>query len=257
MAEHSSKNIMIIAHRGCSSSSPENTMAAIREALAAGVDIIEIDVHQSMDGYIILMHDKTLRRTAGKRKKIKDLSLKELQKHEVGSWFHKNFNGERIPLLEDVLKTVNGKAKLLIEVKQGSRYYPGIEENIIALIKKYQAQEWCIIQSFKNEVLKKIKALDKSIEIHKLVRGNIGILPLHIDLNIKPGRIEKYTGVDGINIHHKHLNKKVVAHIKSRNQKVFTWTVNKTSDMKKAVKLGVSGIITNYPEKLKEVLKKN
>ena len=89
----------VIAHRGASGQAPENTLAAIHKALAIGVDMIEMDVRQTRDGAIVLMHDRTLNRTTNGKGRVAKKSLSELQTLDAGSWFDPSFANERIPEL--------------------------------------------------------------------------------------------------------------------------------------------------------------
>jgi glycerophosphoryl diester phosphodiesterase len=202
------------------------------------------------------MHDLSVDRTTNGKGRVKDIEFNDIRKLDAGSWFSAEYSGEKIPTLEEVLEVINGKCKLLIEVKRVKTPKPEIEAKIIQLIDKYNAYQWCIVQSFETEVVKNIQQLDKNIECHKLVTMNLSVLPLHLDSRIKTGTIYKYKSVQSINPYFKMLNKRKVDKIHSRGQKIITWTVNDKEDMKRMIALGVDGIITNYPDKLIELLKK-
>lgn len=257
MAQQKNKKqpIVVVAHRGASAYAPENTLAAIKKALAMGVDMVEIDVQLTKDKQVVLMHDLTVDRTTNGKGRVRDLTFDEIRKLDAGSWFSNEFAGEKIPTLEEVIETIKGKCKLLIEVKRVKTKKPEIEAKIVQLIDKYNAQNWCVVQSFETQVVKNIQTLDKSIECHKLVTMNISVLPLHLDSRIKTGTIYKYKTVQAINPYFKMLNKRKVNKIHSRGQKIFTWTVNEQEDMKRLIDMGVDGIITNYPDRLIELLK--
>jgi glycerophosphoryl diester phosphodiesterase len=250
------RNPIVVAHRGASGYAPENTMAAIKKAITMGVDMIEIDVQLSKDNEVVLMHDLTVDRTTNGKGKVRDLYLEEIKKLDAGKWFSSEFSGEKVPTLEEVIQAINGQCKLLIEVKRVKSKKLEIENKIVQLINKYNAYNWCIVQSFETQVIKNIQALDKSIECHKLVTMNISVLPLHIDSRIKTGTIYKYKTVQSINPYFKMLNKRKVNKIHSRGQKIITWTVNEPEDMKRMIEMGVDGIITNYPDRLIQLLKK-
>lgn len=249
---HPKNRVLVIAHRGASGIAPENTLSAIKEAMAMGADMIELDIRQTRNGTVVIIHDKTVSRTSDGKGSVKDFTFEELGSLDAGSWFHPGFKNEKIPSLDSILQEVKDKAKLLIEVKENR--YSGIEKNIVQLLNKHAAKDWCIIQSFETGVLNNIKNLDPSIEIHKLVIGNIRGLPLHIDNCIRLGSIYKYNEVAAININFKLLNKKIIQKIHGQGQKVNTWTVNDPEDMKKMIEMDVDGIITNYPDQLIKVL---
>lgn len=240
-----------IAHRGASGSAPENTLAAIKKALEIGADIIEIDVHLSSDNQLIVIHDNTLDRTTTLKGNVKDHTLKELKNADAGSWFSPEFKNERIPTLDEVLYTINGKAILLIEIKDGSEVYPGIEKLTVEAVKRNGAESWCELQSFSQIAVEKMLEEKSSMPVYKLVVGNVPLLPLHHDGKMKSGSAYQYKKVTGINPNYRFARKRILKKLHERNQKMYVWTVNDEKLMKKLLLWGVDGIITNYPEKLK------
>jgi glycerophosphoryl diester phosphodiesterase len=243
-----------IAHRGASADAPENTMAAFLLAEKQGADMIELDVHFTKDGQVVVMHDNSLDRTTNGKGKIIDCNYSDLKKLDAGIKFSSKFKGERIPLLEDVIK--NTQLPLLIEVKRSGRKFRGIEKKIIKIISEHHAEHRCFIQSFETSVLKNFKALNAHLPLYKLVTGNIPILPLHIDSKLQVGKITRYKW-EAINPNHLFVTKSLVKKIHAKNKKIYTWTVNKKEDMKKLIDYGVDGIITNYPAVLKSILDKS
>lgn len=240
-----------IAHRGASGSAPENTLAAINKALEIGADIVEIDVHLSSDNQLIVIHDNTLDRTTTLKGNVKDHSLKELKNADAGSWFSPEFKNERIPTLDEVLYTINGKAILLIEIKDGSEVYPRIEKLTVEAVKRNGAERWCELQSFSQIAVEKMLEEKSSMPVYKLVVGNVPLLPLHHDGKMKSGSAYQYKDVTGINPNYRFAKKRVLKKLHERNQKMYVWTVNDEKLMKKLLLWGVDGIITNYPERLK------
>jgi glycerophosphoryl diester phosphodiesterase len=244
------KKPIVIAHRGASGIAPENTLAAVKKAMDAGADIIEIDVHLTQDRQLVVMHDETVDRTTNGTGKIKDLTLKEIKALDAGEWFSKEFGGESAPTLEEVMKLIAGKHKLLIEIKPTWTGNYETEKQVLGYIKAHDAASWCIIQSFDSKVLENVRELDKSIEIHKLVILNIPVLPLHYDSGLRWGSFLKYKQWSAISVYHKKLNKNKIRRIQDRGQKVFTWTVNEIKDMDEMIAFGVDGIITDFPDRL-------
>jgi len=245
------KKILIIAHRGASGIAPENTLSAVKKAMDAGADIIEIDVHLTKDRQLVVMHDETVDRTTNGTGKIKDLTLKEIKALDAGEWFSKEFGGEIAPTLEEVLKLIAGKHKLLIEIKPTWTGDFETEKQVLGYVMAHDAASWCIIQSFDNKVLENVRELDKSIEIHKLAILNIPVLPLHYDSRMRWGSFLKYKQWSSLSVYHKGLNKNKIRRIQDRGQKVFAWTVNDFKDMDEMIAMGVDGIITDFPERLK------
>ncbi len=247
---------LIIAHRGASGEAPENTIASIRKALFQKADVIEIDVHLTKDNKIIVMHDITLDRTTNLKGLIKDYNWAEIIDADAGGKFSSDFKGEKIPTFQEVLTEINGKAKLLIEIKTGGDFYPGIEQKVVDIIAENKAETWCLFHSFSDEALKRLQQTKTQMPIYKLVLGNFSLFPLHIDGKIKGGRIFKYKQFQGINPNVKFTRKRTIRKIKAQQQQVFVWTVNKEKDMKRLAKWGVDGIITNYPGMARKVVDK-
>ncbi|MBA3899092.1 MAG: glycerophosphodiester phosphodiesterase [Bacteroidetes bacterium] len=245
------KKPLIIAHRGFSGIAPENTFAAFKLATELGVDLIELDIHQTKDGVLVCHHDEDISRTTGSKEKIKDILFEELQKKDAGSWFSEKFKGEPIPSLEQVLSL---GVPLLIEVKKGNEYYPGIVQNLLQLLSKFNHSKQCIIQSFETPVLEAFSAFSNDYELHKLVTGNIPLLPLHIDTKLKTGSITKYREFDAINPNFRFVTAGLIKKIHREGKKIFTWTVNEKEQMEKLISYGVDGIITDYPDRLKKLL---
>jgi len=109
--------VLVLGHRGASAAAPENTHAAFRAALAAGADGVEFDVRFSSDGAPVVIHDASLARTGGRRVRVESLTLRQLQKFDVGVWFGSEFAGERIPALGDALETLASARMVNIEIK--------------------------------------------------------------------------------------------------------------------------------------------
>lgn len=134
----------IIAHRGAASVAPENTMAAFRAAVELGASAVELDVQQSLDGELVVMHDDTVERTTDGGGLVGELSLAELQALDAGSWFSAEFAGEQVPLLREVLAL---PVVPVIELKYGSERYPGIEERLVQVLTEADRVEDAVVIS--------------------------------------------------------------------------------------------------------------
>ena len=241
--------IKVIAHRGGSDLAPENTLAAFQNAIDLGVDMIEIDVEQTSDSIVVVIHDEKVDRTTNGTGWVDSLSFAYVKTLDAGSWFDKKFKNERIPSLEEVLQFVDGRVILLVEIKAGSERYPGIEQRTAEAIQKYNAHSWTIVQSFNEKAIERVRLLDPGIETYYLLGRNFKQYYQEIrnqinqDTPIKPG-------YDGIAVHHSMLDSKSVDSIKQFGLGVFTWTVDEVEAMKKMMDAGVDGIITDAPDKL-------
>jgi len=243
----------IIAHRGGAKLAPENTLAAFKNAINIGVDMIEIDVHLSKDSNIIVIHDNTLDRTTDGTGKIKNLSLAEIKSYDAGFWFSKDYENEKVPTLSEVLETINGKVILLIEIKDGDERYPGLEKKIVEAVKKYDAVKWVIVQSFNKSSIIRIKKIYPELVTFYLSGKTFEVLFSEIEEKMKLNEKVKKQ-FDGIAAHHSVLDSEKVAILHKAGFNVFTYTVNEPKDMKKNIEIGVDGIITDSPDKLKALL---
>jgi glycerophosphoryl diester phosphodiesterase len=229
------KKILITAHRGASGYAPENTIASINKAIEFNADIIEIDVHETKDGEIVLHHDFTLKRTAKIQKLIANLTMKELSGLDVGSWFSNKFIGEKIPSLNQTLDLINGKALLNIELKSGI-HQQRLAEKVTSVIMDRELFTDCFVTSFDFTLIEKVKSISSKIKT-----GYI----FSIFNNINPKTIEK---VDILSVNHRFLSKRLIKFAEGKKKEIHVWTVNKEKEIIRSINLGVDSIITNFPD---------
>ena len=223
-----SPELIITGHRGAAGISPENSLEGINIALSLKADRIEVDVHQTRDRVVVLMHDKTIDRTTAGSGEVKTYSFEELSAFGLKE-------NQQIPSLEQAIQKVNGRSVLLIEIKEGGDYYPGIEASVVELIRKYEASDWCIIQSFKDEILQKVHELDASIPLHKLM-----VTAWFYDLEERP-YIKEFS------VHHSFISSRLIRKVHALGKKINAWTVNDREKMEDLARKGVDGIITDFP----------
>src|SRR5690606_9559351 len=120
--------VMVIAHRGFSGAAPENTLAAFRKGIEIGSDMIELDVHLSRDGELVVIHDETLERTTNGKGRVADNTLMELKDLDAGSSFAPQFSGEKIPTLIEVIELAKGRVLVNIEIKNPTHQRYSITE---------------------------------------------------------------------------------------------------------------------------------
>lgn len=241
------KTPLIVAHRGASGNAPENTLAAFRLAIAQGTDMIELDLHQSKDGALVVCHDSKLYRTARVRKTIKQLTLKELKRLDVGRWFHPRFSGEAIPTLEEVLKLTKDCVRLNIEIKQGSPFYPDIEERLVESLEYFQMTDSVLVSSFEDHALEAIRTLNPKISIGLLAeRGDVKQL------------IRKASGLSAssLNLYTQLVTPGLVQEVHRHKLQVYVYTVNQIRLMNYYLLMGVDGIFTNFPGRLAQLLER-
>ncbi len=245
----------IIAHRGASGHAPENTMAAIKLAVQMGADMVEIDVRQTFDGVLVCLHDASVRRTTNGKGYLSTFYYKSLKKLDAGSWFGSEFQHERIPSLNEVLQYTKTRCKLLIEVKGDQVTQLKIAKRLVEVIKKHDAYGSVIVQSFNPAILRATRRLDKRVEINQLIYFQHSTLPIFSARLPTLGYSFKRKLSSGVNPSSKNLSEEFLQKMRKAGKHVFCWTVNDKEEMEKLVTMGVDGIITNYPDRLVEVLK--
>lgn len=232
--------IQISSHRGNSYVTPENTLPALESAIAANSDYAEIDVRQTKDGTLVLMHDRSLKRTAGVNDFIWDLSDMEINALDVGTWFSLDYQNTRVPTLEEVLIHCEDRIKLNIEIKTSPTDID-TEKKLVELIKKYEYEYQCVVSSTNYSSLKKIKLLNKDIRT-----GYI--------LSAVYGNFYDKAYIDFFSIRSNFLNLKVVNSIHEAGKEVHAWTVNTSGEIERMKSIGVDCIITDHPSLAREVL---
>ncbi|WP_170063734.1 glycerophosphodiester phosphodiesterase [Clostridium liquoris] len=233
------ENIFITAHRGNSSEAPENTLSAIKYAINSGVEYAEIDVQETKDGQVILLHDNNFKRVSGYDKNIWEVNYDEIKNYDVGSHFNNKFRGEKIPTLEEVIKASKGKIKLNIEIKANG-HEKNLVFNALNIIKKEDFNKYCIVTSSNYNVLKQVRKLDPSIKIGYITRvKSKGIENMDVDIYSLDGDI---------------VNRKFIEKAHKNGRQVYVWTINREDAMVKYINLGVDSIITDYPNRLKLII---
>lgn len=227
------KEPLVIGHRGAMGHETENTLASIQKAMDLGVDMIEIDVFKIKSGEIVVFHDKTVDRLTNGPGNIEEYNIFELSKLIVDG-------GHKIPMLQDVLKLVDNKVALNIELKGADTV------DKVNFIMNYYIKEknWSpqnfVISSFKWDELREMRKQNPEVTLAILTEENpIEAIPVAKELNVL-----------AINPYFKTLDAAVVAQIKDAGFKIYTWTVNEPKDIEAMKELGVDGIITNYPERV-------
>lgn len=249
-----SQNPIIIAHRGASAYAPENTLLSFEKAIEMGATIIETDVHQTKDSVVVIMHDLSVDRTTNGKGLIKNILSIDFKQLIITSRCHTEQSRSGVekpeiihpPTLEEAIIAINGRCKLLIELKKGNSYYSNIEKHILDLIDKYNAQAWIsTIHSFEKEPLMNIAKRDSSVNLQKLIVFNLPLVSFNFDKRFNK---DNFNNWEGVNVYYKFCSKRVIKKIHKLGKTVYVWTVNKPRKAKKLAKRGVDGIITNKPD---------
>lgn len=255
------KPFWVIAHRGFSGAYPENTMLSFEKADELTIDALELDIHASKDGKLVVIHDPTLDRTTNMSGRIVDYSAEELRRADAGYHFDPSHNntfpfrgqGIKIPFLEELFQRFPNK-KFVVEIKQTM---PAIEELLIALIRKYHMEEKVIIASEHFDPLARVRTMDPALATNL---SAIEAREFYTLFRMRLSAFYKSAG-DALQIPDEYKGQKVVTRsfVKAVHKKgliLHVWTVNDPEEMKQLIDDGVDGIITDYPDRLVEVISK-
>ncbi len=248
------KEFQIIAHKGASGVAPENTLAAFQKALDLNVDMIELDVRHTKDEEIIVFHDQTLDRTTNGTGDVHDYTLEEIKQFDAGSWFDSKYSDQKIPTLKEALDLIDGRAKVLIEIKHMDHpHYHDFSEKLIDVIREERnGFEWCILQSYEDKYLEEAHNYDERVQTKKLLIGedSAPLVAFYVETRVHLGRSKQEIQLDALNPHFETLSPRRIFRMHARGYEVYAYPVNERDDMIKCLNMGVDGIITDFPSKL-------
>ncbi|MEV0619173.1 glycerophosphodiester phosphodiesterase family protein [Nonomuraea sp. NPDC050404] len=245
--------VINVAHRGASAYAPENTIAAFELAVSQGADMFELDVQETKDHKLVLMHDTTLTRTTNVEQvfpglspwNVGDLTLAQIRKLDAGSWLSDKYDDERVPTLGEALRAMSGAGMgVLVEVK-APHLYSGIERRIAAELRRnpsWLSPDRLVVQSFDWDSMRRFDRLLPSVPIGLLGTPSTGELR------------ELSRFADQINPPYGTLTASYVRRVHALDMEVLTWTVDDADVMRRMLTYRVDGIITNKPDVLDDVL---
>jgi glycerophosphoryl diester phosphodiesterase len=234
------EDVAVTAHRGASERAPENTMAAFREALAAGADYVELDVQRTRDGALVVIHDGDLMRMAGDPRKVKDLTLPEIQAIDIGRKRGLQYAGERVPTLAEVIDFARGRFRINIELKYNvpdEQLAPAV----VALLREQQFLDQVVITSLDHASLRQVEKLQPGLDTGLIVTAAVG-------------NVVK-TDTDFVSLNSARATAALVDQARAAGKRVHVWTVNKPEVMLRMIERDVDNIITDDPATLVRVMR--
>jgi glycerophosphoryl diester phosphodiesterase len=235
-----------IAHRGASGHAPENTFAAFSRAAEIGVRHIETDLRLTKDGRVVAMHDASLLRTTGLPMRVSSKTLDEIRKLSAGKWFAprgRKFRRERVPTLQEILR-FGGAQRVTFYLELKTLPGRGLEQAVVSAIQTAKATRRVVVISFHDAALRTVRELDSTIPIGLLDREVLREVILHA-LAI---------GAAQVLVRAERVTPKLIGEIREGGLKAIAWTVNDPRRMRELIRAGIDGIITDYPERLDEVI---
>lgn len=223
--------VLVIAHRGASAYEPENTVRSVLKAVEMGVDAVEVDVRLSRDGVPVVVHDEDLWRVARVKVKVRELSLSQLKRLDVGK-------GEAIPSLSEVIAAVKGRVGLVVELKE-----EGLEALVVDLLRGLGD---VMVTSFIHRAVKRVKGYERSLKTGVIFTG----LPIKVvDLALE-------ADADALFPRRDFVTPEVVDSAHEHNLAVYPWTVDDPEEVVRLARMGVDGVVTNRPDVALEALRR-
>ncbi|WP_424985333.1 glycerophosphodiester phosphodiesterase family protein [Microbulbifer sp. S227A] len=232
-------DVTIIAHRGAAGSRPENTLASVEKALQDGADWVEIDVQETADGQVVVMHDSDFMKLAGVDLKIWDATMPELAGIDIGGWFDPAYSDQRTPLLRDVLELAKGRSKVLIELKYYG-YDEDLENRVIGLVKETGMVGNIATMSLKYPAVQKMLRLEPDWRAGVLAATAVGDM----------ARLDG----DFVALSKARATPWLASSVQEAGKDLYVWTVNDPLEMSKMISMGVNGLITDEPALARQVL---
>jgi glycerophosphoryl diester phosphodiesterase len=240
--------LWVVAHRGASGHAPENTLAAFRRAVELGAQFIETDLQITRDARVVAIHDLTLDRTTNGHGPVYQQTLKEIRALDAGKWFAssppESFAGERIPTLKEIFQfAVERDVNFYLELKSGANW--GVEHAVVAAMRELNAIARVVILSFDPSTLDSVYRLDETI-----MTGFLCEIPSNdlVERSVQVGARQLAPRGDLV-------TPALVEKAHNAGLQVVTWTINEPEQMRRLIEAGVDGIMTDYPDRLVEVLR--
>jgi len=238
--------LQVIAHRGVVTRAPENTLASFKVAMELNVAGIELDIHMTYDGHLVVIHDEKIDRTSNGSGYVKFLTLNYLKSLSFGGWFAPSFQAEKIPLLSEVFELVKASNLFLVlELKNNCNVYPGLELAVLKEIERFNFKDRVVISSFNHRSLFNISLYNSSYQLGILYST---FLP-------KPFSYAKKVGASFLFPYYKLVFPYLTYKFLKGNLKICPFTVNNVILMQSFSFLNVDAIITDNPVVALEVLK--
>jgi len=232
-------DVEIIAHRGASADAPENTLAAMRQAIDYATDWVEIDVQETSDDQVVVFHDSDFMKLANVDLKIWDATMADLESIDIGSHKDPAFHAERVPTLAELLTVCKDKTKVVIELK----YYghdKDLEQRVLNIVNGHDMSSDVMYMSLNIKAVNKIKQLDPNCRA--------GLL-----LSVLGGKIQD-TKADFLAVNAMFVNRSFIQRAHASGKEVYVWTINDAVTMSRMIGIGVDGLITDKPDLARRVL---
>lgn len=234
---------VITGHRGGASLGPENSLDCIAAGLDSGASSIEIDVHITSDGEIVVCHDPTVDRTTDGKGAINDMTLEEVRSLRILDK-EGNPTDQKVPTLDEVLDLIDGKVELLLEIKRTKGNNVGIEKAVMGILNRRNALSYTVIQSFDDSVLEALHGMDPDLRLEKLLFGKFWGIPVIFDGTFSVFTPEKYDYIRSFNFFYPALSASLSESLHEKGYRTRIWTLDNPEGIPQ---MKLDGIITDCP----------
>lgn len=246
--------VNIIAHRGANRYAPQNTLPAFEKAMELGADGFETDVHLTKDAVPVICHNYTVNETSNGMGNISSYTLEDLKKLDFGSYYDTQFKGVQAPTLDEFLElvSVSDISVMNIEIKAPHEKETGIVSSIIDAVKAHNLSDRLLISSFDSNLLTEVKEKDRKVRTGYLYGMFHFDSPSHLAFPIAHA---KRIGAYAVHPMFMFVNERYVKAAHREGIKVNVWTVNDEDMIKRMIRRGVDGIITDCPDRAMNILR--
>lgn len=234
---------MLIGHRGAAAQAPENTAAAIRAALASGVEMIEMDVQLTRDRRLVVFHDARLDRTTNGTGWLSHWRYRALAGLDCGSWFSPRFANERLLLLSEAVRMIPSPTLINLELK-ATRHERFVVQRVVRCVRWTRVARRVLVSSFSSSLLARVQRMQPRLA-RALICRKYPALAL---------RQARALGCVALHPHQSLASAAVIAQVHRHGLRVHVWTVDRPAEARRLWRLGVDGIFTNAPARLAPTL---
>ncbi len=236
--------VLAIGHRGALGHAPENTIVSLEKGLELGCDLVEIDIHMTRDGELVVMHDADVSRTTDGHGHIVDMTLAEIKQLDASVRWAPHYRNERVPTLAEVLAWAVGRIELCIEVKGDPLVYPGTEEKLVALLRQYDMVEKSVIISFHHTSIRRVKELEPAATTGALLVAGVA----------DPVAVARAALADSLRPNKEHITPEAVRQLHDAGLACHAWVINDEETLDRYVQMGIDSFGVDYPDRVRPYL---
>lgn len=228
----------LVAHRGAPAVAPEHTIPAYEAAVRAGATALELDVRQTADEQLVVIHDERLERTTDGTGVVSDLTVRELKRLDAGRWFGRAFRGQRIQTLAEILERFRDRVGFSVDLQGGSDFHPGIEERVVTLLQLYGVVASAMVTSLDHHALVKCRDLDPELATGAIVNGRL----------LAPGDLAPRGVLDALFLPARLTRERDVLACREAGLDCYLWLVDDPAAVPTLRTWGVAGLVTDRIE---------